>query len=81
MVKEFAEFRHNRHKIEGEYGLYYEEKRAAREARNKKEEEENNENSKSQQELDIKVLLLYLENEKKYLKYRLIVKKHIFSAL
>lgn len=23
--KDFAEFRHNRHKIEGEYGLYYDE--------------------------------------------------------
>ncbi len=25
LLKDFANFRHNRHKVEGEYGLYYEE--------------------------------------------------------
>lgn len=29
-LKYFADFRHNRHKIEGEYGLYYEQKRKQR---------------------------------------------------
>lgn len=40
LLKDFANFRHNRHKVEGEYGLYYEERDAEEEINKKKQEEE-----------------------------------------
>jgi hypothetical protein len=40
LLKGFADFRHNRHKVEGEYGLYYEAKKNDLDPEKKEDEEE-----------------------------------------
>jgi len=53
-LKSFADFRHNRHKIEGEYGLYYEAKKHDVDLEKEKDDDE--------ESPDIKVIISYSES-------------------